>query len=163
MFVMVPYKSTIRIFPPLLSVCDKNSKNVSQAALKPKLKPKPRPKLNPENNPETALTQFLYCNYTFQMMMSKVMDKQVHINYVFFFTVDILFNLMIIFKVPYSGPYSLFLFIFASFHSFADTLIILYSITPYRIYCKSILEKFKLLKKNQVSLFKKSQVNTTQC
>ena len=90
-------------------------------------------------------------------MLGRVMDYQVLINCIFFFTVAYFFNLAIIFNVPYSGPISLILFNFASLHSFADTAVILYTIKPYRIYCLSLLEKFGLIKKNQwpVAYFRK--------
>ena len=85
-------------------------------------------------------------------MLGRVMEYQILINCIFFFTVAYFFNLAIIFNVPYSGPISLILFNFASLHSFADTAVILYAITPYRRYCLSVLEKFGLIKKNQTAI-----------
>ena len=84
-------------------------------------------------------------------MLGRVMEYQVLINCIFFFTVAYFFNLAVIFNVPYSGPISLILFNFASLHSFADTAVILYTIKPYRKYCLSLLETFGLIKKNKVA------------
>ena len=83
--------------------------------------------------------------------MTIVMNIQIILNCIFLFTTAYFFNLGQILGVPYSGPISLCMFAFMSLHSFADTLVILIYIKPYRIYCRTILEKIRILKKkNQV-------------
>ena len=85
------------------------------------------------------------------MMMASVMHFQILFNCIFLFPTAYFFNLGQILGVPYSGPISLCMFAFTSFHSFADTLVILFYIKPYRSYCRKLLEKIRILKKkNQV-------------
>lgn len=74
-------------------------------------------------------------------MLGRVIDIQLCINLTFFFTTGYFFNLSLLFGIPYSGPISQCMFAFASFHSFADTIVILYFIKPYRVYCTSLVNK----------------------
>jgi hypothetical protein len=57
-----------------------------------------------------------------------------------------------ILSIPYSGPITQGLFAFASFHSYADSIVLLYYIKPYRDWCKKLFLKLFRRKKSQTEV-----------
>ena len=80
----------------------------------------------------------------------QVTDIQLLLNGICMFSSGFFFSVSQFFKIKYSGPIALCLFCITSVHAIADTIVILYFIKPYRVFCLKLISKiFPMLNINK--------------
>ena len=83
-------------------------------------------------------------------MLMQVTDIQLLLNGICMFSSGFFFSVSQFFKIKYSGPIALCLFCITSVHAIADTIVILYFVKPYRVFCLKLISKiFPMLNINR--------------